>query len=97
MDIQSIFDATVATQPTGEFNFKNHIWGCHKTNPNGIKFIEITTDELEPYDSALWSTTKTIIRKSEEIPSLELMKRIVRLLQTIWKQYINNYCHSIPV
>jgi hypothetical protein len=41
-DISKIFD----NHPTillGDLNSKNQIWGCLKTNLNGIKLLQITT------------------------------------------------------
>jgi len=83
-DISKIFD----NHPTillGDLNSKNQIWGCLKTNPNGIKLLQITS-ELRILISP---PPKPTFQRSGRIPDILDIALISNLPSTLHHQVIN--------
>ncbi|KAE9522699.1 hypothetical protein AGLY_016921, partial [Aphis glycines] len=83
-DISKVFD----NHPTillGDLNSKNQIWGCLKTNPNGIKLLQITS-ELRIIISPL---SKPTFQRSGRVPDILDIALISNLPTTLHHQVIN--------
>ncbi|KAL4098842.1 hypothetical protein QTP88_023362 [Uroleucon formosanum] len=83
-DISKIFD----NHPTillGDLNPKNQIWGCLKTNPNGIKRLQISS-ELRILISP---SSKPTFQRSGRVPDILDIALISNLPTTLHHQVIN--------
>ncbi|KAL4107900.1 hypothetical protein QTP88_018173 [Uroleucon formosanum] len=83
-DISKIFD----NHPTillGELTSKNQIWGCLKTNPNGIKLLQISS-ELRILISP---PSKPTFQRSGRVPDILDIALISNLPTTLHHQVIN--------
>lgn len=78
----------------GVLNSKNQIWGCLKTNPNGIKLLQITFE----LGILISPPSKPTFQRSGRVPDILVIALISNLPTTLPHQVINELdSDHIPV